>query len=152
MEYGRASKLEDAKATSGPGRELVDKQTVVVEEYGAVDASTFPKLSISPGSPFPDDIKLMREHLHRHQALPRLQTQPIEPQGATFLNCAGSGSSVSPTSDSGWSVLTPTEAEAVMCQKTNDLPNEKDLVDDAAEGGNAVEKETTKEGTEYDDD
>ncbi|KAL5384646.1 hypothetical protein PMIN03_011592 [Paraphaeosphaeria minitans] len=146
MEYdGTTETKEEGSVTSDVRREFISKQTAVVEGNGADDASTLPKLHISPGSPFFKDVKLIREHLHRNQALPGLQTQSVRPQAATIPDFAGGGFSISPTSDSGWSAFNSSEDEAFMLQKTDDLPNDKDLADDAAEPGNAIHEEPAED-------
>lgn len=118
MEYNAVSTPnEDGNATSNPGGESIDKQTVVVEGDGADHISRLPDLHISPGSSFDEDVKLMREHLHRKKALPKLASQALRPQGSRVADSSDSVFTISPTSDSGWSILTSPEDEAIMISK-----------------------------------
>ncbi|KAF2452026.1 hypothetical protein P171DRAFT_468410 [Karstenula rhodostoma CBS 690.94] len=152
VEYNGSSKSNNDVNPSDSVADLIDKQTVVVEGDGADDTSTFPDLHISPGSSLQEDVKLMREHLHRKQAKPKLETKALCPQGVV-ANSTGSEYSISPTSDSGWSVLTSSEDEAVMLQKMDDSPDDEELVDDATEAGNMDEEEQpTEDGREDNDD
>jgi hypothetical protein len=114
---GEGNPNEDNNAATISGGGVIDKKTAVAEGGGADNASILPHLHISPDSPFTEDVKLMREHLHRKQAMLNFEPQAIRRNGDTVADSSNSNHSTSPNSDLGWTVLTSFGDEAAVFTK-----------------------------------
>lgn len=114
IEYSGAMETgehETDTSRSFPG--TIHKQNNV-DGDGAEDSSTLPKIHISPASPFPEDVKLMREHLHRKQAVPKLENQVHRQQSDAMSSHTGEVPYIVPTSDSEWTLLTSSKGNGAM--------------------------------------
>jgi hypothetical protein len=143
---------EDNNAATNSGGEVMDTQTAVVENDGADHASTLPDLHLSPDSPFPEDVKLMREHLHRKHAMLKLEPQAIGPEGDTLADSTNSSPSTSPNSNSGWIVLTSPGDEAAVLPNMDNSYDDYEFAEDATEATMTDDEEQPTEDAAGDND
>ena len=122
--YGEFSGEKDEKVAKAPNGDMANKQTTMAEgdradgpSETALDTTSSSTLQISPDSSLYEDVKRMREHLHRKQATTKLGSQPLHPDRNTLQEPGDDGPLASPDSDSGWAIISSTEDGAVMVPK-----------------------------------